>query len=74
MKNASEGGAWGIAVLALYRATKSSTLEDFLDKLFANAEKETVIASDEEKKKFASFMQYYKKGLEAERKAVECLN
>ena len=74
MKNASEGGAWGIAVLALYRATKSSTLEDFLDKLFANTEKETVMASDEEKKKFASFMQSYKKGLEAERKAVECLN
>ena len=73
MKNASEGGAWGIAVLALYRATRSSTLEDFLDKLFANAEKETVMASDEEKKKFASFMQSYKKGLEAERKAVECL-
>ena len=32
MKNAGEGGAWGVALLALYRATKCGTLEDFLDK------------------------------------------
>lgn len=74
MKNAGEGGAWGVAILALYAATKTSSLEDFLDALFANAEKETVIADENEKKKFAAFMQTYKKGLAVEKKATEQFN
>ena len=73
MKNAGEGGAWGVALLALYRATKCGTLEDFLDKIFASTEKETTVASNEEKAKFASFMASYKKGLKVEKTATECL-
>ncbi|MBO5373939.1 MAG: ATPase [Clostridia bacterium] len=71
MKTAGEGGAWGVAVLALYGATKNGSLEDFLDGLFASAEKETVVASDAERAKFSAFMQTYKKGLKVERTATE---
>ena len=73
MKNAGEGGAWGVAILALFAVCKDGTLESFLDKLFASAEKETVIASAEEKAKFASFMAEYKKGLAVERMATQKL-
>ncbi len=73
MKTAGEGGAWGVAVLALYRIFNEKPLEDFLDTLFADAEKETVVASDEEKAKFAKFMQTYKAGLAVEKKATEVL-
>ena len=73
MKTAGEGGAWGVAVLALYRIMNEKSLEDFLDTLFANAEKETVVASTEEKAKFAKFMESYKSGLAVEKKATEML-
>ena len=73
MKNAGEGGAWGVAVLALYRICNNTTLEDFLDKLFASSEKETVVASDEERAKFKAFMKDYKAGLSIEKLATERL-
>ena len=66
MKNAGEGGAWGVSVLALYTLLKTDTLEDFLDRLFAKAEKTTVAASKEDKEKFDRFMVEYKKGLVVE--------
>ena len=71
MKNAGEGGAWGVAVLALYSVCKNGTLEEFLDKLFSATEKTTYVASEAEKAKFASFMQGYKKALEIEKAASE---
>ena len=73
MKTAGEGGAYGIAVLALYSVLKTGVLEDFLDGLFANNEKSTVCASIEEKQKFADFMNRYKKGLAIEKVAEEKL-
>lgn len=73
MKNAGEGGAWGVAVLALYRVCNDTTLECFLDNLFASTEKETVSASEAEKAKFAAFMKEYKAGLFVEKKATEVL-
>ena len=73
MKNAGEGGAWGVAVLALYETESNITLEAFLDKLFAGAEKETTVASDAEKAKFARFMKLYKAGLEVEGLATKAL-
>ncbi len=69
MKNAGEGGAYGIAILALYTLLKTGTLEDFLDALFADNEKTTVSANQEEKEKFAAFMSRYKKGLAVEKTA-----
>lgn len=73
MKNAGEGGAWGVALLALYAVDNSETLEKFLDNMFAKTEKETTIASNEEKAKFAAFMKEYKKGLAVERLATQNL-
>ena len=73
MKNAGEGGAWGVAVLALYRIYNTTSLETFLDKLFASAEKETVVASEQEKLKFKEFMKSYKAGLAIEKLATERL-
>ena len=73
MKNAGEGGAWGVSVLALYRIFNEKSLEDFLDGLFASAQKETVVASPEEKAKFKAFMKEYKAGLSVEKRATEIL-
>lgn len=71
MKNAGEGGAWGVALLALFATESGKTLEEFLDAQFASAEKETTVASESEKAKFASFMAEYKKYLAAEKLATE---
>ncbi len=73
MKNAGEGGAWGVALLALYRVVKNGTLESFLDDMFASSDKETTIASDEERARFKRFMQSYKAGLAVEKLATEKL-
>jgi L-ribulokinase len=73
MKNAGEGGAWGVALLALYAVDNKGTLEEFLDGMFASCEKETTEASSEEKSKFASFMKEYKKGLAVEALATKNL-
>lgn len=73
MKNAGEGGAWGVSLLALYELCKDITLDDFLDNIFKDCEKETVVASGEEKEKFARFMTEYKKGLAVEKLATTTL-
>ncbi len=73
MKNASEGGAWGIALLALFAYTKSCDLEKFLDKIFESVQKTTLSADDTELKFFNAFMDRYKKGLAVEKYASEVL-
>lgn len=73
MKNAGEGGAWGVALLALYNVVKNGTLEEFLNKIFEKCEKETTVADEKTKAKFAYFMENYKRGLEAEAKASQNL-
>lgn len=73
MKNAGEGGAWGIALLALYAVTKKGSLEEFLTRIFKDTEKSTVTASAEERSKFAAFMENYKKGLAIEKLATKAL-
>ena len=71
METAGEGGAYGIALLALYCLEKKGTLEDFLDEIFASEAQTTLVASDKERKKFAAFMATYKKGLIVEKAAKE---
>lgn len=71
MKNAGEGGAWGIALLALYAAERKGTAEEFLQEIFRGIEKTTVTANEREKKKFAAFMARYKTNLAAEKVASE---
>ncbi len=66
MKNAGEGGAWGIAVLALYLANNTESLEKFLEKIFANAEKSTIAADEATKRDFDAFMEKYRAGLAVE--------
>ena len=67
MPTAGEGGAWGIALLALYMGRTEVKLSAFLDELFASAEKTTVEATPEEKAQCAAFMKNYRAGLPAMR-------
>ncbi len=74
MENAGEGGAWGIAILAMYQNYNSMTLEDFLNnKVFKNSNVSTVLASKDEIEGFEKFMDRYKKGLKIQRSAIENL-
>ena len=73
LSNAGEGGAWGMAILALYALDSKAPLHEFLQKLFANTAKTTVDASQQEKQKFARFLQLYKKGLQIEKTSSEVL-
>lgn len=73
MQNAGEGGAWGIAVLALFAHSGAAELEAFLDGVFAGKESSTVSADEAECTAFGRFMEKYKKGLSVERLASEVL-
>ena len=73
MQNAGEGGAWGIAVLALFAYLGEQSFESFLDNIFKDAQKSTVSASKAELRSFSEFMEKYKKGLDVERLAAEVL-
>lgn len=74
MKNAGGGGAWGIAVLALFAYLGKTDLEEFLNGIFATAERSTVSANDEEKASFAAFMQNYKKVLQSKSLREKCFD
>ena len=73
MQNAGEGGAFGIALLALYAAEKGQSLADFLDGVFAGAEKLTVSADEKEIADFGAFIEKFKSGLAVQRLAAEVL-
>ena len=73
MENAGEGGAWGIAALALYSITKSGTLEEFLANIFADAKCVTVEASEEEKRRFGEFKERYRSAMDVERLASKLI-
>lgn len=77
MDTASEGGAWGIALLAAYLSDKKNgeKLEDYLEqRIFCKLSGETVEPDAEDKKGFDVFMKRYKDGLEIEKKAIEMMN
>ena len=73
MSNAGEGGAWGIALLALFSYCGKKDLGAFLDGIFLNVQKSTVSASEKETKSFTGFMEKYKKALAIENLAAEVL-
>ncbi|MBL8099579.1 MAG: FGGY-family carbohydrate kinase [Anaerolineales bacterium] len=76
METASEGGAWGIALLASYMINKSTneSLEDYLSKkVFTNENGITIHPNQDDVDGFESFMQRYKKGLVIEQIAVEAM-
>lgn len=71
MDNAGEGGAWGMALLALYATDNSKPLPEFLDGLFSDVVRVTIMADEHEQTKFRNFMTLYKKLLPAEALASE---
>jgi len=76
MDTASEGGAWGIAVLAAFMAEKADgeTLPDYLaNKIFAGQTGTTIAPKAEDVAGFDSFVEKYKSTLPAEKAAVEGL-
>ena len=71
---ASEGGAWGIAVLAAFltRRAPGQSLADYLDTdVFADAELEAVRPDPADVAGFDAFMQRYIRALPVQRAAVE---
>ena len=76
METASEGGAWGIALLASFMLQKKENelLEGYLDKnVFASEIGTTIAPEQRDIEGFVIFMDRYKKGLVIERAAVEAL-
>ena len=75
METAGEGGAWGIAVLALYMAqTGGESLSDYLNhQIFAGEEGSTVQATTEEIAGFDTFMKKFHAALTVEQAAVDAL-
>ena len=77
MDTASEGGAWGIGLLAAYMITKEEkeSLSAFLqNKIFAGQTGSKLAPIAENVAGFEKFMKQYKKGLAMEKEAVELLN
>lgn len=75
METAGEGGAWGIAVLALFLMKgEGKSLSDFLNEvIFKGAEGVSITASQEEIDGFDRFMETFKATLPIEKAAVETL-
>lgn len=76
MDTASEGGAWGIALLAAYLIDKKANekLEDYLEgKIFKELSGETIVPYAEDVEGFQVFMEHYKAGLSVEKTAIETM-
>ena len=74
MDTASEGGPWGIAILACYMQEKEpgETLSDYLNnKIFAGQTGTTIAPKPEDVAGFDAFIEKYKTALVAEKAAVE---
>lgn len=71
-KNAGEGGAWGIALLAAF-TDSDCALDEFLNGIFKDGKKTTVSATEQDKIDFNTYLVRYKAGLTVERKAAEAL-
>lgn len=68
MSTAGEGGAWGMALLAMFNAEfKGESLPDWLDgKVFAGMEKSTVQPEDKGVQGWKAYMKAYRAGLPAQ--------
>lgn len=76
MSTASEGGAWGIALLAAYLAEgkQSGSLEEYLEqRIFKNLTGATIQATPEEVEGFEVFTVRYRAGLTAEKASIEAV-
>lgn len=76
MDTASEGGAWGMAILACFMTEKApgETLPDYLsNRIFAGQSGTTIAPKAEDVAGFDAFIEKYKATLPAEKAAVEGL-
>ncbi|MDR2976648.1 MAG: FGGY-family carbohydrate kinase [Streptococcaceae bacterium] len=74
MKTASEGGAWGMAILAAFAASGKKDLNLYLkNQVFINVEHTTLSPTLEDMESYNIFIKRYAAGLEIERQAVETL-
>ena len=76
MSTASEGGAWGIALLAAYLADgkNDGKLEDYLSKrIFKNLTGEAVNPDPEDVAGFEEFTRRYVAGLDVEKAAIDAM-
>ncbi len=73
LSTAGEGGAWGIAVLALFAKNSFDlTLDDYLnEKIFSKFETSTLEPDEKDILGFEKYMMLYKKSLAVEKSAVE---
>ena len=73
METAGEGGAWGIALLALYTLDAcGKTLPDYLDeKIFAASKTQTSTPDKAQSEGFARYMENYRAALRAQRAFTE---
>lgn len=76
MDTASEGGAWGIALLAAYLVNGAGeTLGDYLDKrIFQQLSGQTIVPEQAEINGFHVFMEHYRSGLAVEKAAIAAMN
>lgn len=73
-ESASEGGAWGVAVLAAFTAHGGGDLAAFLDdEVFAAADSHPVAADHDDVAGFAAYLTRYEAGLDVHRRAIEVL-
>jgi sugar (pentulose or hexulose) kinase len=77
METASEGGAWGIALLAAFLVDRKpdEKLEDYLDsRIFNELSGETIQPDEQDIKGFEKFMEHYKAGLVIEKCAIDAMD
>ncbi|NCB90989.1 MAG: ATPase [Clostridia bacterium] len=77
MSTASEGGAWGIALLAAYLVDKKpdEKLEDYLEnRIFKKVLGDTVQPDEKDVTGFETFMKRYKAGLSIEKCAIQVMD
>lgn len=77
MDTASEGGAWGIALLAAYLVDQQpgEKLEDYLDnRIFKELSGETIQPDPKDVEGFETFMERYKAGLAIEKSAIDVMD
>lgn len=73
-ESASEGGAWGVAVLASFAAAGGGDLASYLDtSVFADAAVDVVGPDSDDVAGYAAYLHRYEAGLAVERAAVEAL-
>lgn len=76
MDTASEGGAWGISLLAAYMTEKedNESLSSYLDnRIFKNMSGETLLADKNTIDGFNKFMEHYVAGLSVEKSAIDAM-